>query len=105
MIYPFTVRWKRELTYQTITAEGIANWKNSFIVRKTSVEKERRVFSQVDEYFTYRISISAFSQYEKQIESAAPAFPRFNLNMKVHERGTWMHREAIELKTIGNIKL
>lgn len=93
------------MSYQTITAEGIAKRKNSLIVRKTSLENETRVFSQVGEYFTKSMSKITLNQYDIPMESAAPAFPRFNLKIKAQQRGKWKSRDAIELQSIGSIKL
>jgi hypothetical protein len=88
-----------------MAAEGIANRKNSLMLKKTSFENTARVFSQAEENFMYNPSNKIFNQHEKLMANAAPALPKFTLKIRAQQRGMWKHRVAHEVKSIGRIML
>jgi hypothetical protein len=101
----FSIIKQGKKNYQTMPAEGIANRKNSLMLRKTSFENRARVFSQAEEYFMYNPSKKTLNQNDKLMANAAPTLPKFNLKTRAQEMGIWRHRVAHEVKSIGRIML
>lgn len=91
--------------YHIITADGIANLKNSLIPLNASLENDMRVSLQESENLMYTTRINTLIQYEMLIESAAPTFWSLVLNTMAQHKGMWMQRVAIELRSMGRIKL